>query len=346
MNVVIRVDSSSLIGSGHLMRCLTLAQRYRKEGYNVAFVCRNLEGNLADLVNKQGFQLHMLLSAEQDDTLTGYDKWLTVTQEQDAAETIEILKKYGHIDRVVGDSYAIDEIWEKMVRPYADDIFVIDDLANRKHDCDILLDQNFYLNKDERYKGLVPKHCKLLLGPEHALLREEFYLAKEKMKPRDGKLHNILVFYGGADATNETSKAIEALSLLKSNGELQNVNITVVVGGSNTKRDGIANRCKQLGFKYLCQVNNMAELMAEANLMLGAGGTTLWERIFLGLPAIVTATAANQVEACECCSLAGYIYYIGIYSDVSSEDICREINKVVTNRLIERMQNKIIDYMS
>ena len=100
------------------MRCLTLAQRYRKEGHSVAFVCRDLDGNLADLVNKQGFQLHLLLSAEQDDTLTGYDKWLTVTQEQDAAETIEILKKYGHIDRVVVDSYAIDEIWEKMVRPY------------------------------------------------------------------------------------------------------------------------------------------------------------------------------------------------------------------------------------
>ena len=341
MFIIIRVDSSNLIGSGHLMRCLTLAQRYRKEGYRVSFICRYLEGNLADLVSKQGFQLYRLLSAEQDDTLTGYGKWLTVTQEQDAAETIEILKKYGHIDRVVVDSYAIDETWEQLVRPYTDEIFVIDDLANRRHDCDILLDQNFYLNKEERYASLVPINCQLLLGPKYALLRDEFYEAKKKMKPRDGQLHNFLVFYGGVDATDETSKAIKALRRLNANGELPDVEITVVVGGSNARKDDITIFCQKAGFQYLCQVNNMAELMAEADLMLGAGGTTTWERCFLTLPSIVTAVAENQFQICEDCATAGIIYYLGHWNNVSIDDIYQAVRKFAVPGVSISMQKKM-----
>ena len=327
MVVFFRVDSSHLVGSGHLMRCLTLAQRYRKEGHRVSFICRDLEGNLSGLVKKQNFHLHMLPTSVQDDTLAGYAKWLTVSQEQDAFETVALMQKMGKVDRVVVDSYAIDETWEKIVRPNTKEIFVIDDLANRKHDCDILLDQNYYLNKEERYIGLVPEHCKMLLGPRYTLLRDEFYEAKEKMKPRDGQLHNILVFYGGVDATDETSKAIKALRRLKANGELPDVEITVVVGGSNARKDDIAIFCQKAGFQYLCQVNNMAELMAEADLMLGAGGTTTWERCFLTLPSIVTAVAENQFQICEDCATAGLIHYLGHWDQISVEDICDAVIK-------------------
>lgn len=341
MTVVIRVDSSSIIGSGHLMRCLTIAQRYHKEGHIVSFVCRDLEGSLAGLVKEQGFQLYMLPSIDKDDKLTGYGKWLTVTQVQDATETVTIMQKMDKVDRLVVDSYAIDETWEKIVRPYTNEIFVIDDLANRKHDCDFLLDQNYYLNKEDRYTGLVPKKCQLLLGPQYALLRDEFYEAKAKMKPRGGQLHNILVFYGGVDATDETSKAIQALIGLKSNGELSDTEIIVVVGGSNVKKDDIAILCRQAGFKFLCQVNNMAELMAEADLMLGAGGTTTWERCFLGLPAIVTAVAENQFQICEDCAVAGIIYYLGHWDEVTVDDICQAIRKFTAPEVSISMQKKM-----
>ena len=346
MQLIFRVDSSSLIGSGHLMRCLTLAHRYRKEGNIISFVCRDLEGNLVGLVEKQGFPLYMLPSVLQDDTLTGYAKWLTVTQEQDAAETVALMQKIGKVDRVVVDSYAIDETWEKIVRPNTKEIFVIDDLANRKHDCDILLDQNYYLNKEERYIGLVPEHCKMLLGPRYTLLRDEFYEAKEKMKPRDGQLHNILVFYGGVDATDETSKAIKALRRLKANGELPDVEITVVVGGSNARKDDIAIFCQKAGFQYLCQVNNMAELMAEADLMLGAGGTTTWERCFLTLPSIVTAAAENQFQICEDCATAGIIYYLGHWDKVAMDDIYQAIIEFKNTKMSISMQKKMSQLFS
>jgi len=341
MNIVFRVDSSNLIGSGHLMRCLTLATQQRKLGNDIVFICRDLDGNLSDLVNEKGFKVELLPKVKHNDNLDGYAQWLTVTQEQDAFETINILKRYKHIDRAVVDSYAIDETWEKMIRPYTDEIFVIDDLANRKHDCDVLLDQNYYFDKEIRYNGLVPADCKLLLGPRYALLRQEFYYARQGMNPRSSYLHNILVFYGGVDATDETSKAIAALDSLKENGELDDVSVTVVVGDSNSRKETIADSCCKAGFKYLCQVSNMAQLMAEADLMLGAGGTTTWERCYLGLPAIVTAVAENQYQICEDCSTVGLFYYLGHWDVVTRDNIYEAVIIMKNPNTLLNMQKAI-----
>lgn len=345
MKIVIRTDSSSQIGSGHLMRCLSLAHYYRKNGHSVTFICRKINGNLSKLVVEQDFSVELLSAGELNDSLTGYGKWLTVTQEQDATDTIEIVHKMGKVNRLVVDSYAIDCTWEEMLRPYVDEIMVIDDLANRHHNCDILLDQNFYLNKESRYQGLVPECCRLLLGPKYALLREEFYQVRKAMRVRDGQLRNILVFYGGVDATNETSKAIQALQNLRDTGALHDVQVTVVVGASNERKEDIACHCKQAGFGYLCQVSNMAELMAEADLMLGAGGSTTWERCFLGLPAIVTAIAENQVQICEDCAKEELIFYLGNWDKVRQEDICKAITKLIVPSQLLSMQRKMSQLM-
>lgn len=341
MYILIRVDSSTLIGSGHLMRCLTLAERHRKNGDEVTFICRDLAGNLSGLVQDNGFKLVVLPRSNCDKILTGYEKWLTVSQEQDATDVVKIIQQLGKVNRVVIDSYAIDEKWEKIVRPYTDELFVIDDLANRKHDCDILLDQNFYLNKDSRYIGLVPARCQLLLGPKYALLREKFYQAKEKMKHNEEQLHNILVFYGGVDATDETSKAIKALTKLKNDSMLKDIIVTVIVGGGNVKKKEISAICQREGFEYLCQVNNMAELMAKADLMLGAGGTTTWERCFLQLPSIVTAVAENQFQVCEDCATAGVIHYLGRWDEVIVDDICNAIRKFTNSKMSIMMQKEM-----
>ncbi len=182
MKIAIRVDSSVLIGSGHLMRCLTLAGQLREQGGEVHFICRNLEGNLSHLITDRGYYLHLLPRAEKDDSLTGYAAWLTVPQLRDAEETVAVMRELEPVGRLVIDSYALDATWESVLRPYAEEMFVIDDLANRNHDCDILLDQNFYRNKEHRYDGLVPANCKMFLGPEHALLRPEFYKARETLR--------------------------------------------------------------------------------------------------------------------------------------------------------------------
>ena len=334
---VIRADASEQIGSGHLMRCLTLADRMRREGTEVHFICRDLVGNLNHLVREQGFPLHVLPRHADDPSLSGYAAWLTVAQEMDARETGEVLCTLAPIMRLVVDSYALDEVWERIVRPLVGEIFVIDDLANRKHDCDMLLDQNFYRAMQYRYDGLVPPSCKLLLGPAHALLREEFYAAKKKLRRRDGHLRRVLVFYGGSDATCETEKAIHVLLQL----HLLSVAVDVVVGGSNPRRAYIEELCGKHDFlRYHCQVSNMAELMAQADLSLGAGGTTTWERCFLGLPAIVTAIAENQLEVCRDCDEMGYIYYLGRWDEVTEEDIAAAVQKCTMPQVLREMQRR------
>ena len=331
----IRVDSSEQIGSGHLMRCLTLAERLRKDGTDVHFISRDLAGSLHRLVEEHGFLLHLLPQHEVDPNLTGYTAWLTVPQVVDAEETGEILSRMQPVSRLIVDSYALDAVWEQRLRPLVREIFVIDDLANRRHDCDMLLDQNFYREMRHRYDGVVPPACKLLLGPSHALLREEFYEAREHLRERDGILRRILVFYGGSDTTGETEKAIRALLQL----QLPSVAVDVVVGGSNPRRASIENLCAAHDFlHYHCQVSNMAELMAHADLCLGAGGTTTWERCFLGLPAIVTAVAENQIQICEDCAEAGYICYLGRWDEVRQEDIAAAVQKCIMPQALREMQ--------
>ena len=340
MKVAIRVDSSTMIGSGHLMRCLTLAEQMRKEkNAEVHFISRDLEGNLHGKIKDAGFLLHVMPHHSIDKSLGGYDAWLTVPQDVDAAETKDILRTLGKVERLVVDNYALDIDWEHEMRPFTDEIFVIDDLANRKHDCDILLDQNFYLNREKRYGGLVPNGCKLLLGPRHALLREEFSEARKHLRKRDGRLQNILVFYGGSDLTNETMKALRALRVFH---EMKpEMTVDVIVGASNPHQEEVRTFCDTADVRdwitYHCQVDNMAEYMARANLAFGAGGATTWERCFLELPAIVTTVAENQEKTTEDCAAAGYITYLGRAEEVTEEQIVSELCSMTGERLAAQM---------
>lgn len=336
MKVAIRVDSSTAIGSGHLMRCLTLAERMRmKKNAEVHFISRDLEGDLHGKIKDAGFPLHVLPRHPIDKSLKGYAAWLAVPQNVDAMETKAVLQEFGKVGRLVVDSYALDITWEREMRPFADEIFVIDDLANRVHDCDMILDQNFYLDKENRYTGLVPKDCKLLLGPRHALLREEFYEARKHLRKRDGSLRNILVFYGGSDLTNETMKALRALRVFH---EMKSeMTVDVIVGAGNPHQEEIRAFCTAPDVRdwitYHYQVDNMADYMARADLSLGAGGSTTWERCFLELPAIVTTVAENQEKTTEDCAAAGYITYLGRATEVTEEQIVSALCLATGKRL-------------
>lgn len=342
MKVAIRVDSSTAIGSGHLMRCLTLAARMRKEkNAEVHFISRDLEGNLHGKVKDAGFPLHILPCHPIDKSLDGYDAWLTVPQAVDAAETKAVLRALGKVDRLVVDNYALDINWEQEMRPFVDEVFVIDDLANRKHDCDILLDQSFYVNMDTRYTSLVPANCKLFLGPAYALLREEFYREKVRLRKRRGIVQNLLIFYGGSDLTNETMKAVRAVVCTGAT----NITVNVIVGASNPHKEEIITFCRSYSFLNVhVQVNNMAEFMNEADLALGAGGSTIWERCFFELPSIVTSVADNQRPICENAAVMKYIDYMGIYSEVRELDLQQRVKKYLTEGISEKDWNFRIEW--
>ena len=290
MKIALRIDASNHIGTGHFMRCLTLADELKKQGAQIRFISRNLPTHLSDMLTENGMEY---LPLSLDDAKEAADElahagWLGTSQAQDAQATVKALTN--HLwDWIVVDHYALDKRWESAVRGSCKKLMVFDDLADRQHDCDVLLDQNYYADMQTRYISKVPAHCQLLLGPRYALLREEFRTLREKVKVRAGDVKKILVFFGGVDVDNYTSLALQALSEL--NITLQ---VDVVIGAQHPNREQIQLACMAHGYTCYVQTSRMAELMAEADLAIGGGGTAVWERCCLGLPAVSICVAENQ----------------------------------------------------
>ncbi|MFJ7669470.1 UDP-2,4-diacetamido-2,4,6-trideoxy-beta-L-altropyranose hydrolase [Lysinibacillus sp. NPDC097195] len=280
MKVIIRTDASIEIGSGHVMRCLTVAKNLRLNGCEVIFWMQDLPGNLIDYVNSEGFR--NIFEAEQ-------------------------------ADLYIIDHYGIDKEWESKIRVFTNKIAVIDDLANRKHDCELLLDQNVLPYFESRYDGLVSDTCVKLLGPKFLIMRDEFINERRLLRKRQEKIENLLVFMGGSDPTNETIKILEALE------DFQFKRVDVVVGNGNIYKSRIREICEEQGYYYHCQINYMAKLMQQADFAIGAGGSTTWERCYVGLPSSSTIVASNQMEGTEYVAELGLVINLGWHSDVTSE---------------------------
>ena len=303
--IAIRVDASTQIGTGHFMRCLTLADALKQRGARIRFISRHLPEYLQSILVDKGHELVPLDNAQNNaswDELA-HARWLGVTQVQDAADSIQALYDKAW-DWLIVDHYSLDLRWETMLRQVAKKILVIDDIADRQHDCDMLLDQNFYADMEERYIGKVPQHCKFLLGPRYALLRDEFRELHEQVNPRNGAVNRILVFFGGIDADNYTGRAVEALSEIGMPG----LHVDVVIGSQHPCSEQIKEACAQHEFICHVQTDKMAELMAAADLAIGAGGTATWERCCLGLPALSICVAANQLKQVADAAQEGLMY--------------------------------------
>lgn len=301
IRIAIRADASARIGSGHVMRCLTLADALRVAAADILFVCRDLPGNLLHVVRAEGHRVAILppVAGPQGDE--------TLDWQQDLRETIAVLQPHAPFDWIVVDHYRLDRRWENAARSLGRRIMVIDDLADRPHDCDLLLDQNYYRDLEERYRGLVPERCRLFLGPRFALLRKEF--GQMKPRPRERRpVGRVLVFFGGADLTGETEKVVRALK----RAEFSGLAADVIVGSSNPRIEAVRRLCETMPNVTLhVQTDRMAKLMSDADLAIGAGGATTWERFRCELPAITVVTAPNQQETTMDLAEAGAIWYLG-----------------------------------
>jgi UDP-2,4-diacetamido-2,4,6-trideoxy-beta-L-altropyranose hydrolase len=289
--VAFRVDASLQIGTGHLMRCLTLAVALKQHGAHVHFVCRHLPEHLANQLSDAGISWTVLPAMEGPLDELPHSAWLGCSQGQDAEATLVALSG-AKWDALVVDHYALDHRWHGCVRQSIACLMVIDDLADRVHACDLLLDQNLQGDEGARYQGRVPDSCRQLLGPNHALLRPEFARLRAGVKLRTGDVRRILVFFGGMDAGNDTLPTVQALAQMPLEGK----HVDVVIGAQHPARPAVEHACKQAGFTCHVQTPHMAELTAEADFAICAGGIALWERCCLGLPTLTVATAANQLE--------------------------------------------------
>ena len=305
MKVAFRVDASSQIGTGHFMRCLTLADALKRGGAQIRFVSRHMPEHLGRMLVAQEHEFIPIKSSPSNLSSDGLSNahWLGTNQHADAKDTIQALSDQTW-DWLVVDHYALDTRWESLLRKTVNKVLVIDDIADRQHDCDVLLDQNLSADMETRYTGIVPMNCGLLLGPRYALLREEFRRLHKHVTPRNGLVNRVLVFFGGVDADNFTGRTIEALSNLS----IEGLRVDVVIGVQHPQREQIESACAKCDFVCHVQTSRMAELMASADLAVGAGGSASWERCCLGLPVLAFATANNQRPLVEEAALRGLLY--------------------------------------
>ena len=295
--VAFRTDASLQIGTGHVMRCLTLANALKAKGSECLFICRAHEGNLIDFIRSNGFETKVLPVGEEA-TSTSHADWLGATWGDDAAETIDALSDFD-VEWLIVDHYALDARWETLLRPYCLRIMVVDDLADRPHDCDLLLDQNLGRDPSD-YTDLTPADCQLCIGPQFALLRPEFaelraFSLRRRSNPQ---LRQILITMGGVDQNNATGAVLTTLGKCDLPADIQ---ITVVMGPHAPWLADVQSAALEMPWptEVRVGVKDMAQLMADSDLAIGAAGSTSWERCCLGLPSLMMVLADNQREVAE-----------------------------------------------
>ncbi len=308
--IVFRVDSAPAIGAGHVMRCLALASELDKRGAKLLFVCREFESSLCQLIRFRGYEL-ICLPASKQPSVRDLSTWLGESIARDAEQTQSAISHWlggnenhnAKADWLIVDHYVIGRDWHRIMQSVTKQLMVIDDLADRHYQCDLLLDQTFGRQQSD-YEPLVSSFSEtdviptLLLGARYALLRTEFSEQRQaSLDWRDHRDHRlpfqILVNLGGADIDNTTMSVVLALAALDNADELS---VTVVVGGQyshlNQLNDVVAE--SNLNCRVRQNVQNMAQILVSTDLVIGAAGSSTWERCTLGIPTILIINADNQ----------------------------------------------------
>ena len=345
MKIFFRVDASKEIGTGHVIRCITLAKELKKQGAICIFLSRDHDGNLFDYIKENGFELKILSNrnnqSNEDKWLSTvfHSRWLSVNQSIDATETIELIENENP-NWLVVDHYGIDYQWHKTLRPHCKKIFVIDDLADRKHDCDLLLDQNLVEDYLNRYENLIPSLVPKLLGPKFALLQEEYSKFRSRLTIRSNEVKNILVYFGGADLHSLTESAVATLIEILDD----TMKVDVVSNNPGTSLIDMVN--KNNNFRLHSNLPSLAPLMLKADLAIGAGGTTTWERCFFGVPSIVVTTADNQVAIAKEMYAQGLIYWLGHVKDMNKENLFSKVREILLDsRIISASSKKCVNLL-
>jgi UDP-2,4-diacetamido-2,4,6-trideoxy-beta-L-altropyranose hydrolase len=353
MRVVIRADASLEIGAGHIMRCLALAEILKNNGAHVQFICRKHKGHLIGKIISKGFsvlELKVSTSIKNDDKLF-HSNWLGATQKKDSADCLSFLKQ-SRVDWLIVDHYGIDEVWQRNLKGYYQQLMVIDDLADRKHQCDILLDQTFGRVKKD-YKNLVSETCELILGSKYALLRPEFnnwrsYSLNRRKIP---EIKELLINMGGMDTENATEILLHEIAkcILP-----KDINITIVLGSFSKYLESIETLANELPYKVnvKVEVSNLAEIMANSDIAIGSSGSSTWERCCLGLPTIQLVSADNQFFLAQKLSSHNIVKLLEHPSDLKKlletaqdwfEDFGNAGRKVCSGLGVYKIFNKLTD---
>jgi UDP-2,4-diacetamido-2,4,6-trideoxy-beta-L-altropyranose hydrolase len=340
MKIAFRVDASSQIGTGHFMRCLTLADALKQRSTQIRVLSRHLPGHLRDMLAAKEHQFMPLNSSSiesiSDDLAQSH--WLGTSQHADAQDTIQALSDQTW-DWLVVDHYALDSRWERVMRTSAARIMVIDDLADRVHECDLLLDQNLVAQMHTRYVGKVPAGCGLLLGTEYALLPPIYAELHSRISPRKGPVRRIFIFFGGADSDNLTGRTLAAFLQLNR----PDIEVDVVITASSPHAEAIRRQVAGKGNIDLhSDLPALAPLIAQADLAVGASGATSWERLCLGLPTLVVSLAENQRPIADELNRQGLIRWLGQQDEVDETTIAAVLDELIQQGVDEGWSHRCL----
>jgi len=326
--LILRSDASTQIGSGHLMRCLALAQAWKDAGGKVTVItsCQG-EGLLQRLRDEQ-FDIKLLSSAYPD--------------KADWNFTRDILA--GHPGAwVVLDGYHFDEVYQRQIKEAGHRLLVIDDMAHLKHYyADIVLNQNLHA---EQLNYACEPFTRLLLGARHVLLRREFLAWQEWHRAIPEVARRVLVTLGGGDPENNTLKVIKALE----EADVHDLEAKVLIGASNPHAGALEQAAKQsrIPIRLMRDAKNMPELMAWADVAISGGGTTVWELLFMGIPSLFLIVADNQRYTTECIENQGFGKNLGTAQNISTESLTEAITSFMKDSnlraTISRKARQMVD---
>ena len=310
------------------MRCLTLADALRQRGADCRFVCREHEGNLLGLIRERGHKAVALPTSKKlfGKSSNTYAAWIGADAVTDAEETLTALTGES-VDWMIVDHYGIDTLWERYVKAVCGKLMVIDDLADRSHHCDLLVDQNLVANPQSRYSGRVPDHCSVLVGPRYAMLAPIYAELHQRVMPRGKTIGRVMVYFGGADAENLTGKTISAFLAIGR----KDVELDVVVNPQSPHLDSIRRQTARVEWiRVHLFLPSLSGLMNVADVSIGAGGMTTWERCCLGVPSYVITLADNQTAGAMELDRLGVIRWLGNADALSIEDLTTAFSEMLS----------------
>ena len=333
-NLFVLVDASQKIGSGHFMRCTTLSEKLKSLFNKIIFITSN-ESKLIINENKKIISEIIYIDSFKNLKLDNY------TSEINNIKII--LNEYHHDENfLLIDHYDIDANFETILKEFFKKIFIIDDLANRKHNCNLLIDHGYYKSQNTRYDSLISKNTMKLLGPKYAIINTKFKNENKTFDDEKFSIKNILITFGSVDSTNECEKVTDALCLINN----KNFKISVIAGMYNPNFEYLEKKYKKYeNIKIFRHVNEIEKLMSNSDLCFGAGGTTNFERFCSGLPSIVTIVADNQKDGVEYLSKMGHVVNLGMAKDVTIQSYVDKLKNLDLNLLCKMAKNnqKFID---
>jgi UDP-2,4-diacetamido-2,4,6-trideoxy-beta-L-altropyranose hydrolase len=312
--MLIRVDASPQIGSGHVMRCLALAQIWRASGGKAKFLMSDSTKAIDDRLKAAGLPPARL--TVQRGTLA------------DARETIACARQHD-TEWIVSDGYAFTSDYQRTIKDGGAQLLSIDDGTVPNHFCaDFVLNQNVYADE-----CLYPHHdasTQLLCGPSYALLREEFYTSVRRQRETPDVAHKLLVTLGGSDPINATQKVIEALDRNAGNG----LKVIVLIGGSNRNESDIRHAAKHgnLQLQLIRDASNMPELMGWADVAISGAGTTTLELAYMGVPSLLIVVAENQRRVADAMQAEGAAINLGDALALPASCLAVELNRLVASK--------------